>query len=111
MTQEELNEYNKLSQEGKDLYNWGMRQHPEWTHKQAFTFAVIGGIASGPFNDPNGTEPPGALYERILVKAQEFIKKDFPRIYQQVKDVFRRAIDWLANAVTVTLNKIIDFFR
>lgn len=109
MTQEELNEYNTLSQNAKDFYNLGMRQHPEWTHQQAFTFAIITEIGGGLNQPPDGE--PQTLFERILVKAHDFIKTNFPRVYQQVRDTFKKAIDWLANAVNVTLNKIIDFFK
>lgn len=114
MTQEELKEYNKLSQIGKDIYNTGMRANPEWTHGQAMTYVSIVVTAMGEPMLDKGREDEGklkALYMRILVKAQKFIETDFPRIYQQVKDFFKEATDWLANAVNVTLNKIIDFFK
>lgn len=112
MTDEELKEYNKLSQNGKDAYNTGMRIHPEWSHKQAMTYATIV-IMTQETPLPPGPDPITfkEIYKNIIIKAQQFIQKDFPRIYQQVKDYFVQAIDWLTNAVNVTLNKIIDFFK
>lgn len=115
MTQEELKEYNKLSQIGRDTYNTGMRANPEWTHEQAMTYVSIVLTAIGePIPLPGRDEDEvniKDLYLRVIVKAQKFIETDFPRIYQQVKGLFKEAIDWLANAVNVTLNKIIDFFK
>lgn len=114
MTQEELKEYNNLPPEGKDAYNSGMRAHPEWTHGQAFTYAIIVLQALGMPYPTGGTTDGNELkkiYQTILLKAQQFIQIDFPRIYQQVKETFKKALDWLANAVNVTLNKIIDFFK
>ena len=115
MTQEELKEYNKLSQIGRDTYDTGMRANPEWTHGQAMTYVYIVLTAIGePMPTGGSDEDKGklkALYLRVIVKAQKFIETDFPRIYQQVKDSFKDAIAWLANAVNVTLNKIIDFFK
>lgn len=110
MTQEELKEYNKLSQIGRDTYNTGMRAHPEWTHGQAMTYVSIVLTALGELPTEDEVKIKD-LYLRVIVKAQKFIETDFPRIYQQVKDFFKEAIDWLANAVNVTLNKIIDFFK
>lgn len=112
MTDEELKEYNKLSQNGKDAYNTGMRIHPEWSHKQAMTYATIV-IMTQDTPLPPGPNPITLkeIYKKIIIKAQQFIQKDFPRIYQQVKDYFVQAIDWLTNAVNVTLNSIIDFFK
>lgn len=115
MTQEELKEYNKLSQIGRDTYNTGMRANPEWTHRQAMTYVSVVLVAIGERMPTGGSDVDEVkikdLYLRVIMKAQKFIETDFPRIYQQVKDFFKEAIDWLANAVNVTLNKIIDFFK
>lgn len=116
MTEEELKEYNRLPPEGKDAYNSGMRVHPEWTHGQAMTYATIVKIALGgptelPTGGTTGENELKRIYQTILIKAQQFIQTDFPRIYHQVKETFKKAIEWLSNAVNVTLNKIIDFFK
>lgn len=114
MTAEELKEYNRLPPEGKDAYNSGMRAHPEWTHGQALTYATIVIKALGteyPTGRTTGENELKRIYQSILIKAQQFIQTDFPRIYHQVKETFKKAIDWLSNAVNVTLNKIMDFFK
>lgn len=113
MTQEQLKEYESLNQQGRDLYNMGMRYHPDWSHEQAFTYAVISSM--GPFgggNGPIGGDPPKPekIFEIMLSKAKDFIENDFPRIYHKVKDAFEKAMDWIRNAVTVTLDGIFKFF-
>lgn len=115
MTEEDLKDYNRLPPEWKDAYNSGMRAHPEWTHSQALTYANIVGVALGGDNLPPGGPTSEnefkKIYQAILIKAQQFIQRDFPRIYHQVKETFKKAIDWLSNAIDVTINKIIDFFK
>lgn len=117
MTAEELKEYNSLPPEGKDAYNSGMRANPGWTHSQALTYTYIVLAALDPTKNPI---PPGGptdgnefnkIYQAILIKAQQFIQRDFPRIYHQVKETFKKAIDWLSTTIEVTINKIIDFFK
>lgn len=110
MTPEELKEYEKLSPNAKDAYNMGMRQHPDWTHTQALTFATIVLMTEPPKEPPIGTTLKD-IYIVTVKKAQEFIKNDFPRIYLQVKSYFVNAIDWLENAVVVTIDRIINFFK
>ena len=111
MTQEELKEYNELTQEGKDLYNMGMRYHPEWSHGQAMTYVAIN--ISFPILPPQPPEPNGLrdLYLNIVHKADGFLKMNFPRVYQQVQDTFNKIYDWLVNAASVTIKKILDFFN
>lgn len=114
MTAEELKEYNSLPPEGKDAYNSGMRAHPEWTHGQALTYTTIVITAlrtDYPAGGTTGESELKRIYQTILIKAQQFIQTDFPRIYHQVKETFKKAIEWLSNTVNVTLNKIIDFFK
>lgn len=119
MTEEDLKDYNRLPPEGKDAYNSGMRAHPEWTHSQAMTYAYIVLAALNPGSDPTMIPPGGPtsptdfnkIYQTILIKAQQFIQRDFPRIYHQVKESFKKAIDWLSTTIVVTFNKIIDFFK
>lgn len=116
MTEEDLKDYNILPPEWKDAYNLGMRTHPEWTHSQALTYAHIVGVAlTGENSIPPGepTDKPDfkKIYQAILIKAQQFIQRDFPRIYHQVKETFKKAIDWLSTTIEVTINKIIDFFK
>lgn len=109
MTQEQLKEYESLG-DAKYLYNMGMRNHPEWSHEQAFTYAVIvkGGIPPlRPIDEPH---TPNDIFKAMLSKAKDFIENDFPRIYNKVKDAFEKAMDWIRNAVTVTLDGIFKFF-
>lgn len=111
MTQEDLNEYNKLSPNEKDIYNMGMRQHPDWSHAQAMTFVAVVVVTIDPPDPPTTMEMIKEFYKQTVMRAQIFIETNFPRVYQQVRDTFKKVIDWLTNAVNVTLNKILDFFR
>lgn len=107
MTQEQLKEYESLDEKKKFAYNMGMRNHPEWSHEQAFTYAIIVGVSLPPVTEP---PTPNNIFKAMLSKAKDFIENDFPRIYNKVKDAFEKAMDWIRNAVTVTLNGILMFF-
>lgn len=113
MTQEELKQYEQLSQLGKDFYNIAMRNNPGWSHAQAYTYATICIITSKEPPPPGPIEPgtPGTVFREVLKKADAYLEREFPEIYFQVKDFFAKAIDWLKTAVNVTLNKIMEFFK
>lgn len=112
MTPEELKEYEQLSPMLKDFYNMGMRSHPEWSHAQAHTYATICGITGESIPPIGGDRPPiTEIFRQVLIKADTYMAREFPRIYSQVKGYFSKAIDWLKTAVNVTINKIMDFFK
>lgn len=111
MTDIELQEYNKLSVEGRNYYNMGMSQHPEWSHKQALTFATICIITAG---DPPQEPPTPTTLKEILIsvvsKAQIFISDRFPRIYAQVKTTFDNVISKVKSGLIKAWNEIISWF-
>lgn len=109
MTPEEFQEYESLSLVGKDYYNMGKREHPEWTHNQAMTFAITCIITIEP--QPGPTRTLKEIFTAMLRKAEVFMQEKFPRIYTQVKEYFSKTIQWLKNAIDVTINKIIEFFK
>lgn len=112
MTSEEIKEYESLSQLGKDYYNIGMRDNPEWNHNQAMTYVQICIITSQQMPNTNGgTVDIKGLFTVILQKTESFMQQNFPRIYNQIKDYFNKAIQWLQNAINVTINKIMELFN
>jgi len=112
MTDIELQEYNQLTTCQKEAYNMGMKYHPDWSHAQAITYANI--ICINPFppeNNGGGTgTTPKDIFAVMIEKAEEFIKRDFPRIYIQVKQYFVEILKKIKNAVVTTWNQIIEFF-
>ena len=116
MTEQELTEYNKLSDLGKEFYQIGMREHPNWTHKQALTYAVICTSGMGPVEKINGTgdpEPstPQEIFADVVKKAQVFMSEEFPRIYALVRDTFTTIITRIKDGIIKTWNEIINFFK
>lgn len=109
MTPEEFQEYESLSPVGKDYYNMGKREHPEWNHNQAMTYVSICLISTPP--TPGPTTTLREIFTAMLRKAEVYMQEKFPRIYNQVKEYFSKTIQWLKNAVNVTINKIIEFFN
>lgn len=109
MTPEEFQEYESLSPVGKDYYNMGKREHPEWSHKQAIAYVCICSIPTPPSPGPPLTLK--EIFTAMMIKAEVFMQEKFPRIYSQVKEYFSKTIQWLKNAIDVTINKIIDFFK
>lgn len=112
MTDIELQEYNKLSVELRNYYNMGMTQHPEWSHKQALTFAIVVGSAGGIVNDPspNGGDDPDTILGEVLQKAKNFIEEKFPRIYLMVKTTFDNVISKVKSGLIKAWNEIMSWF-
>lgn len=105
MTELELQDYNKLDEKGKDAYNLAIMLHPEWSHAQKLTFAIITiGIISQP-------EPgPQTLIEIVIEKARDFMQEKFPRIYVNVKQTFTNIIDRIKSGLIKTWNEIMSWF-
>lgn len=102
MTQEELKEYNKLTKKGRKTYDFYRDLHPEWSHTQIMTMAIVGEI--GP--------PPTNIIEQIremFQKAAEYMSREFPRIFEKVKHGFTTIINRLTNTVVTTWDKIIKW--
>lgn len=116
MTQEELNEYNRLTPQQKQFYNMGMEAYPGWSHAQAFSYAIIcdptnyDDITIINQNDGNGSDK-NKILKAVISKVNNIIEKDFPRIYKQVKEKFSQILCWLDNAVSATWNSILNWFR
>ena len=102
MTQEELKEYNKLTKKGRKTYDFYRDLHPEWSHTQIMTMVMVSEI-----------EPPrGTIIEQIremFQKAAEYMSREFPRIFEKVKNGFTTIINRLTNTVVTTWDKIIKW--
>lgn len=109
MTELELQDYNKLDEKGKDAYNLAIMLHPEWSHAQKLTFAIItSGISVTPIPQP---EPgPQTLLEIVMEKARDFMQEKFPRIYVNVKQTFTNIIDSIKSGLIRTWNEIMSWF-
>lgn len=106
MTSEELREYNKLTTFEKTLYNQYMALHPGDSHSQAITYAKIcgpDGIGSG---IPGRGDTIKDIVTNAIKKAREFIMREVPRIYNQVKYAFENLLDRLAQKIEVTWDAI-----
>ena len=111
MTEQELTEYNKLSDLGKEFYQIGMREHPNWTHKQALTYTII--CSMDPFGNNPDPEPSTLqeIFVDVVKRAQVFMSEEFPRIYALVKDTFTTIITRIKDGIIKTWNEIINFFK
>ena len=104
MTQEELNDYNKLNRNQRKIYDFYQDLHPEWNHTQIMTMVMVGGI------DPPPIPPGRGFIEQIremFKKAAEYMAREVPRIFEKVKHGFATIISRLQNAVTTTWDKVI----
>lgn len=102
MTQEELKEYNKLTKNGRKTYDFYRDLHPEWSHTQIMTMAIVSEIRI----------PGGTIIEQIremFQKAAEYISREFPRIFEKVKNGFTTIINRLTNTVVTTWDKVIKW--
>ena len=105
MTQEELNDYNRLDNNGRTTYDFYRDLHPEWSHVQIMTMVVVSGLNQRP-------EPPKnfCLYFRDLMqKAADYMSHEFPRIYEKVKNSFVTIINRLRDTVVTTWDKVIKW--
>lgn len=110
MTQEQLREYNKLTSSGKVFYNQYMANHPEQSHAQAMSYAKICEDIGNEFPPRNGNSIKEIIEEAIR-KAREFIRREIPRIFDQVRNAFDSLLSRLANAIEVTWETIKRWFR
>jgi len=110
MTQSELEEYNRLTSEQKDFYNMAKRMHPEWSHRQCHTYAVI--CSQDPFGDGNGGDlSPMEVFRVMIRQADIYMETNFPNIYPQVKETFRNVYNYVKSAVSTTWDTIVNFFK
>ena len=106
MTAEELREYNNLTPAQKDAYNMGMKHHPEWSHRQAHTYAII---VTQPI-DP-GKGKPIDIFREMVKQADRYMEVNFPSIYPQVKETFKNVYSYVSNVVSTTWDAIVNFFK
>jgi len=115
MTQEERKEYEKLNTTEKALYKLAQQQHPGWGHGQCLTWAKICGVVELPPNNRGTGNETGPSIREILTaavkKAQDYIQYEFPRIYREVRATFEQLLSKLRNAISVTWNTIVEFFK
>ena len=90
----------------------GMTQHPEWSHKQALTFAIVVGSASITVDPPKGGGggDPDTILGEVLQKAKNSIEERFPRIYLMVKTTFDNVISKVKSGLIKAWNEIISWF-
>lgn len=110
MTQEQLREYNKLTPSGKIFYNQYMATHPEQSHAQAMSYAKICEGLGDEFPPRNETTIK-EIIEAAIRKAREFIRREIPRIFDQVRSAFDNLLSRLASAIEVTWETIKRWFR
>lgn len=110
MTANELEEYNKLSQEAKDMYNMGMKHNPEWTHQQALTYAIVT-TGFKPPKEKTSWEEIKELFMVTVKQADHYMETNFPSIYPQVRDTFKGVYNRISTAVSITWNEIVNFFK
>lgn len=108
MTPEEREEYNKLSKEGNHFYDLYRDMHPEWSHAQLMTMAIM--CCQNPFD---GTTGRGATVKEVLAecirKADEYMEANFPGLYPAVKDFFISVGQAIKYAAQVTWDYIMKF--
>ncbi len=108
MTAEERKEYNNLSKEGKHFYDLYMNMHPEWSHAQLMTMAIM--CCQNPFD---GTTGGGITLKDVLAecirKADEYMELNFPKLYLAVKDFFIGVGQAIKYAAQVTWDYIMNF--
>lgn len=113
MTSEELKEYNKLTAFEKILYNQYKALHPGDSHSQALTYAKIcgdgGGIGTGDGIGGGGTVK--EIVTEAVRKAKDFIRREIPRIFNQVRYAFENLLNRLAQTVEVTWDAIKKWFN
>ena len=106
MTPEQLKESNKLTPLGKASYNQYKAQHPDHSHSQAFTYATIcEGLGGGRGIGPGPISIKEIVTEAVR-KAKEFIEREVPRIFEQVRYVFENLLNRLAQTIEVTWDAI-----
>lgn len=114
MTDIELQEYNKLTSQQKEVYNMGKRHNPGWSHQQCLTYAIVctstGPITNPPIGGGNGIDIK-AIFKAMLEQARDYIRDVFPRIFQIVKDTFVDVLGRLGNALKVTWEEILKWFK
>lgn len=105
MTSQERQEYNNLPREAKEYYDVYMRNHPGSSHASAYKLAVFNtktGIAVARNNDIKLDSP--EIQKGILEETAEFISRKAPRVWNQVRADFQRAIAYLGDLVRRGIN-------
>lgn len=105
MTSQERQEYNNLPHEAKEHYDVYMRNHPGSSHASAYKLAVFHtktGIAVARNDDINLGSP--EIQKGILEETAEFISRMAPRVWNQVRSDFQRAIAYLGDLVRRGIN-------
>lgn len=105
MTSQERQEYNNLPREAKEYYDMYMRNHPGTSHASAYKLAVFQtktGIAVARNNDIDLGSP--KIQKGILEETAEFISRMAPRVWNQVRSDFQRAIAYLGDLVRRGIN-------
>ena len=99
-TPEQEKEYKNFSKKYQDYYDFEQRQHPDFSHEQLCKMVAIKMQIDDVFNHGGPTGPIGPKpIGEILKKAADYIKKDLPRVWVNVKGAFERAIDYLQDLI------------
>lgn len=99
---EEEREYQNLSRNRKQRYDFEVSQDPTLTHRQVmqiigFREAVVDVLPSG---GGNIDITDNRVKKSLLEKVGEFLKKTAPSVWRSVKDAFYSAITYLGDLIT-----------
>ena len=109
LTYEERKKYNSYSPQARHLAEQ-MGLERGWNDNQIFTQATLLNFTIGknPIVESGGKDNPNEVWKDLLMKAKGFIENEFPRIYEQVKDAFQRAISYVKKAIDTAIDIAID---
>jgi len=107
MTQEERNDYDKLSKEGRKFYDLYQGMHPEWPHGHLMTMVSV--CCEDPFT-PGGKKTLKEILYECIRKADAFMAQNFPNLYPAVKNVFSSIGNAINKAITVTWDFFVSLF-
>lgn len=107
LTSEERRKYNSMCVHARQTAEQ-MGSQRGWNDKQILTQATLLNFTVCKPIVEQRTGNPNELWRDLLVKAEGFIKYEFPRIYVQVKDAFQRAIAYVKRAIDTAIDIAID---
>ena len=100
MTSEELNEFNGLSAEQQEEYQYQANKHPNWDHSKlmtrvGFSEKVDNIIETQGDVDVNDK----GIMQEILEDVGSWLERTVPRIWEGVKDIFKHLLRDIVNGV------------
>lgn len=109
MTAEEQNEYNSLSSEQREEYDYQSKKHPNWDHKKLMIKVGFNGKVDNMIETQGDVDVDDKdVMESLVRGVGDWLERTLPRIWEGVKGLFANILEGIISGVIGFFGGILD---